>query len=74
MYRGSVTFKKLGLQSVLKFQKNISQCKIVKTLNITSSVIRGSSVYGTGYLHIWKGSINAESYIWVLQQHLLPSR
>uniref|UniRef100_A0A9J7XYE4 Tc1-like transposase DDE domain-containing protein n=1 Tax=Cyprinus carpio carpio TaxID=630221 RepID=A0A9J7XYE4_CYPCA len=25
-------------------------------------------------LHIWKGSINAERYIQVLEQHMLPSR
>ncbi len=27
-----------------------------------------------GQLHIWKGTINAESYIQVLEQHMLPSR
>jgi len=32
------------------------------------------SAYGTGNLNIWKGSINAEMYKQVLEQHLLPSR
>uniref|UniRef100_A0AAY5KXH5 Tc1-like transposase DDE domain-containing protein n=1 Tax=Esox lucius TaxID=8010 RepID=A0AAY5KXH5_ESOLU len=27
-----------------------------------------------GSLHIWKGTINADSYIQVLEQHMLPSR
>ncbi len=27
-----------------------------------------------GSLHIWKGTINAERYIQVLEQHMLPSR
>lgn len=31
------------------------------------------SAYGTGSLYIWKGSINAERYFQVLQQHMLPS-
>ena len=30
------------------------------------------SVHGLGSLHIWKGSINAEEYIEVSEQHLLP--
>uniref|UniRef100_A0AAY5K6I9 Tc1-like transposase DDE domain-containing protein n=1 Tax=Esox lucius TaxID=8010 RepID=A0AAY5K6I9_ESOLU len=29
---------------------------------------------GMGSLHIWKGTINADSYIQVLEQHMLPSR
>ncbi len=29
---------------------------------------------GMGSLHIWKGTINAERYIQVLEQHMLPSR
>ncbi len=32
------------------------------------------SVFGMGSLHIWKGTINAERYIQVLEQHMLPSR
>ena len=32
------------------------------------------SAYRMGSLHIWKGTINAERYIQVLEQHLLPSR
>ena len=32
------------------------------------------SAYGMGSLHIWKGTINAERYIEVLEQHMLPSR
>ena len=30
--------------------------------------------YGTGILCIWKGTINAERYRQVLEQHMLPSR
>lgn len=29
---------------------------------------------GMGSLHIWKGTINAERYIQVLEQHMLPSK
>ncbi len=32
------------------------------------------SACGMGSLHIWKGTINAERYIQVLEQHTLPSR
>ena len=32
------------------------------------------STDGMGSLHIWKGTINAETYIEVLKQHMLPSR
>ncbi len=32
------------------------------------------SACGIGSLHIWKGTINAERYIQVLEQHMLPSR
>uniref|UniRef100_A0A9J7YRV1 Tc1-like transposase DDE domain-containing protein n=1 Tax=Cyprinus carpio carpio TaxID=630221 RepID=A0A9J7YRV1_CYPCA len=32
------------------------------------------SACGMGSLHIWKGTINAERYIQVLEQHMLPSR
>uniref|UniRef100_A0A8C1CAG7 Tc1-like transposase DDE domain-containing protein n=1 Tax=Cyprinus carpio carpio TaxID=630221 RepID=A0A8C1CAG7_CYPCA len=32
------------------------------------------SACGMGSLHIWKGTINAERYIQVLEQHILPSR
>uniref|UniRef100_A0AAY5JWH1 Tc1-like transposase DDE domain-containing protein n=1 Tax=Esox lucius TaxID=8010 RepID=A0AAY5JWH1_ESOLU len=32
------------------------------------------SACGMGSLHIWKGTINADSYIQVLEQHMLSSR
>ncbi len=32
------------------------------------------STCGMGSLHVWKGTINAERYIQVLEQHMLPSR
>ncbi len=32
------------------------------------------SACGMGSLHIWKSTINAERYIQVLEQHMLPSR
>ncbi len=32
------------------------------------------SACGMGSLYIWKGTINAERYIQVLEQHMLPSR
>ena len=32
------------------------------------------SACGMGSLHVWKGNINAEKYIQVLEQHVLPSR
>uniref|UniRef100_A0A9J7XE93 Uncharacterized protein n=1 Tax=Cyprinus carpio carpio TaxID=630221 RepID=A0A9J7XE93_CYPCA len=32
------------------------------------------SACGMGSLHIWKATINAERYIQVLEQHMLPSR
>jgi len=32
------------------------------------------SAYGMGSLHVLEGTINAERYIKVLEQHILPSR
>ncbi len=32
------------------------------------------SVYGMGSLHVLEGTMNAERYIKVLEQHMLPSR
>jgi len=32
------------------------------------------SSYGTSNLHNWKGTINAERYIQVLEEHMLPCR
>ena len=32
------------------------------------------SAYGTGNLHIWKGTINAERYMQAFEQHVLPFR
>ncbi len=32
------------------------------------------SAYGMGSLHVLKGTMNAERYIMVLEQHMLPSR
>ncbi len=32
------------------------------------------SAYGMGSLHVLEGTINAERYIKVLEQHMLPSR
>ena len=32
------------------------------------------SACGMGSLHVWKGTINAENYVQVLEQHMLPSR
>ncbi|KAF3693721.1 hypothetical protein EXN66_Car009397 [Channa argus] len=32
------------------------------------------SAYGVGSLHIWKGTINAEKDMEVLEQHMFPSR
>ncbi len=32
------------------------------------------SACGMGSLHIWKGTINAERHIQVLEQHMIPSR
>lgn len=32
------------------------------------------SAYQFGHLHIWKGTINAEKYMQVLEKHMRPSR
>ncbi len=32
------------------------------------------SAYGMGSLHVLEGTLNAERYIKVLEQHMLPSR
>ncbi len=32
------------------------------------------SAYGMGSLHVLEGTMNAERYIKVLEQHMLPSR
>ncbi len=34
----------------------------------------GISAYGMGSLHVLEGTMNAERYIKVLEQHMLPSR
>ncbi len=40
-----------------------------------SLMVRGCiSAYGMGNLHVLEGTMNAERYIKVLEQHMLPSR
>ncbi len=34
----------------------------------------GTSAYGVGSLLVFEGTMNAERYIKVLEQHMLPSR
>ncbi len=34
----------------------------------------GISAYGMGSLHVLEGTMNAERYIKILEQHMLPSR
>ncbi len=48
------------------------QCSVQKPAFL---MVRGCiSTYGTGSLHVLEGTMNAERYIKVLEQHMLPSR
>uniref|UniRef100_A0AAY4BIP7 Tc1-like transposase DDE domain-containing protein n=1 Tax=Denticeps clupeoides TaxID=299321 RepID=A0AAY4BIP7_9TELE len=48
------------------------QCSVQKPASLM--VWGCMSACGMGSLHVWKGIINAEKYIQVLEQHMLPSR
>ncbi len=39
-----------------------------------SDVWRCISAYGKGSLHVLEGTMNAERYVKILEQHMLPSR
>ncbi len=48
------------------------QCSVQKPASL---VVRGCiCAYGMGSLHVLEGTMNAERYIKVLEQHMLPSR
>ncbi len=48
------------------------QCSVHKPASLM--VWGGISAYGMGSLHVLEGTMNAERYIKVLEQHMLPSR
>ncbi len=48
------------------------QCSVQKPASLT--VWGCISAYGMGSLHVLEGTMNAEKYIKVLEQHMLPSR
>ncbi|KAK3536187.1 hypothetical protein QTP70_035034, partial [Hemibagrus guttatus] len=71
-----VLFGKLGRHIIrTKEDKDNPSCYQRSVQKPASLMVWGCmSACGMGSLHIWKGTINAERYIQVLEQHLLPSR
>ncbi len=71
-----VLFGKLGRHVIrTKEDKDNPSCYQRSVQKPASLMVWGCmSVCGMGNLHIWKGTINAERYIQVLEQHMLPSR
>ncbi len=70
-----VLFGKLG-RHVIRTKED--KDKLLSALSSEACISDGiwgcMSACGMGSLHIWKGTINAERYIQVLEQHMLPSR
>ncbi len=71
-----VLFGKLGRHVIrTKEDKDNPSCYQHSVQKPASLMVWGCmSACGMGSLHIWKGTINAERYIQVLEQHMLPSR
>ncbi len=71
-----VLFGKLGRHVIrTKEDKDNPSCYQRSVQKPASLMVWGCmSACGMGSLHIWKGTINAEMYIQVLEQHMLPSR
>ncbi len=71
-----VLFGKLGRHVIrTKEDKDNPSCYQRSVQKPASLMVSGCmSACGMGSLHIWKGTINAERYIQVLEQHMLPSR
>ncbi len=71
-----VLFGKLGRHVIrTKEDKDNLSCYQRSVQKPASLMVWGCmSACGMGSLHIWKGTINAERYIQVLEQHMLPSR
>ncbi len=71
-----VIFGKLGRHVIrTKEDKDNPSCYQRSVQKPASLKVWGCmSACGMGSLHIWKGTINAERYIQVLEQHMLPSR
>ncbi len=71
-----VIFGKLGRHVIrTKEHKDNPSCYQRSVQKPASLMVWGCmSACGMGSLHIWKGTINAERYIQVLEQHMLPSR
>ncbi len=71
-----VLFGKLGRHVIrTKEDKDNPSCYQRSVQKPASLMVWGCmSACGMGSLNIWKGTINAERYIQVLEQHMLPSR
>uniref|UniRef100_A0A8C1II21 Tc1-like transposase DDE domain-containing protein n=1 Tax=Cyprinus carpio TaxID=7962 RepID=A0A8C1II21_CYPCA len=71
-----VLFRKLGRHVIrTKEDKDNPSCYQRSVQKPASLMVWDCmSACGMGSLHIWKGTINAERYIQVLEQHMLPSR
>ncbi len=71
-----VLIGKLGRHVIrTKEYKDNPSCYLHSVQKPASLMVWGCmSACGMGSLHIWKGTINAERYIQVLEQHMLPSR
>ncbi len=55
--------------------KELSSCHLLSVQKPASLMAWGFiSAYSMGSLHVLEGTMNAERYIKVLEQHMLPSR
>ncbi|MBN3294693.1 TCB1 transposase, partial [Polypterus senegalus] len=74
--RFEVLFGNLGRHVIrTKEDKDNPSCYQRSVQKPASLMVWGCmSACGMGSLHVWKGTINAEKYIQVLEQHMLPSR
>ncbi len=78
MDRGSAICERVRKKIVEYFKNNVPQRQRLLTLAVqkpASLMVWGCiSAYGMGSLHVLEGTMNAERYIKVLEQHMLPSR
>ncbi len=59
-----------AVSSRLKRRETFQHIISVQSLMVWGCI----SAYGMGSLHVLEGTMNAERYIKVLEQHMLPSR
>lgn len=74
--KSEVLFGKLGLHFIRTKEDKDNPSFYQRSVQKPASLMAWGcmSACGMGSLHIWKGTINAERYIQVLEQHMLLSR